>query len=100
MQNQDVFVDTGEQISGQVTVTTAGTAVIGTTADCNNGVYVRALDGNTGVIYVGNDGSNDVSSSNGYELSAGQQILCQVRNVNELYFDAATNGDKVCWLKA
>jgi len=27
-------------------------------------------------------------------------IVVQVRNLNELWFDAATNGDKLCWLKA
>ena len=93
-------VDTSDAISGQITVTTAGTAVQGSNVLLENGVYVRALSGNTGVVYVGNDGAGDVDSANGYELSPGEAIAIQVRNMNELYFDAATNGDKFCWLKA
>lgn len=47
-------------ISGQVTVTTAGTAVNGSNVQTPNGLFVRALAANTGVVYVGNDGAGDV----------------------------------------
>lgn len=88
-----------ELLSGQITVTTAGTAVQGTAVQ-GYGFFIRALSTNTGVVYVGNDGAGDVTSANGYELAAGDQIYIEVRNLNELYFDSATNGDKFCWLKA
>jgi len=99
---QEVFVsiDTSTAISGQITVTTAGTEVQGGDVALSNGVYVRALTGNTGVVYVGNDGAGAVTSSNGYQLDKGEMILVQVTNLNQLWFDAATNGDKFCWLKA
>jgi hypothetical protein len=87
-------------ISGQITVTTAGTEVQGSSVSLPNGVYIKALSGNTGKVYVGNDGSNAISSTTGYELAAGQMILVQVDNLNKLWFDAATNGDKFCWMKA
>lgn len=98
VESNEVPINYGEAVSGQITVTTAGTAVQGTAVVLNNGVWIKALAGNTGVVYVGNDGANDVTSANGFQLSAGDLILVQVRNLNELWFDAATNGDKLCWL--
>jgi hypothetical protein len=95
-----VNVDVDTAVSGQITVTTAGTAVQGGNVELSNGVYVKALAGNTGVVYVGNDGAGDVAAGNGFQLSAGEVVPVQVSNLNQLWFDAATNGDKFCWLKA
>jgi hypothetical protein len=95
-----VDLDTSSAISGQITIATAGVAVQGPDATLTNGVYVRAMSTNTGLVYVGNDGANDVSSTNGYELASGQSILLQVDNISDIWFDASISGDKVCWLKA
>ena len=84
--------------SGQITVTTAGTAVVGTSTAKYYGYYIRALSTNTGNVYVGNDGADDVTSGNGYELEPGDDIYVEVENLADLYFDAATNGDKFCWI--
>jgi hypothetical protein len=97
-----------KQRSGQITVTTAGTAVQGTDAPLAGGttvnkqvlVYVRALPGNTGVMYMGQDGADDVTSSNGYPLSAGDQLPVYVQNLNELWFDASVSGEGVAWFLA
>jgi hypothetical protein len=94
----EVVVDTA--MTGQITVTTAGTAVQGPDVDLENGVWIKALAGNSGVVYVGNDGEDDVTSANGFELSAGDAIVIQVSNLSDLWFDAAENGDKFCWMKA
>lgn len=103
-ENGRLHVDaTGPNISvatafcGQVTVTTAGTAVQGGNVSLRNGVYVKALSGNTGKVYVWwatGDGRT------GYELSPGEVVPVQTSNLNEIWFDAATNGDKFCWIKA
>jgi len=87
-----------EQKSGQFTITTAGNAAQG--PDVQGAVFVRALATNTGKVYVGNDGANDVTSANGYELSPGEALPFVVRSLKDFYFDAATNGDKFCWLRA
>jgi hypothetical protein len=87
-------------MSGQINVTTAGTAVQGSHVPLPNGVYIKALAGNAGKVYVGNDGAGDVTASNGFELSPGNMILIQVSNLADLWFDAATNGDDFCWIKA
>jgi|WetSurMetagenome_2_1015567.scaffolds.fasta_scaffold166474_4 hypothetical protein len=89
-----------QQISGQITVTTAGTEVQGSNIATPYGVYVKALAGNTGVMYVGNNGDGTVSSSTGFQLSAGAAIHVNVANLSDLWVDSASNGDKVCWLKA
>ena len=93
-------VSVATAICGQITVTTAGTEVQGSNVALTNGVWIKALAGNTGVVYVGNDGNGAVSSSTGFQLDKGDVILIQVSNLNELWFDAATNNDKFCWLKA
>jgi len=88
-------------ITGQVTVTTAGTEVqlSASSVVLNNGVFVKALPANTGIMYVGNDGSNAVSSTTGYPLSAGQERFFQVSNLNALWIDSSVNGEKVAWAK-
>ncbi|GAG99225.1 unnamed protein product [marine sediment metagenome] len=89
--------------SGQVTVTTAGTAVQGPDIDVVNQVTLGGLSGNTGLTYAGNDGAGDVTNANGFEFDAGGLIRIEVSNkvvtnLSQLWFDCATNGDKVCWI--
>ena len=85
--------------SGQITITTAGTAVQGTAVGGAPDFYIKALSGNAGLVYVGNDGAGDVTSANGFELSAGDVVFYH-GFLSDLWFDAATNGDKVCWFRA
>ena len=85
--------------SGQITVTTAGTAVQGTDA-AGEWWYLFGKSDNTGSTFVGHDGAGDVTATNGYELVKGaNQILIHAQNLKELWFDAANNGDVVCWFK-
>lgn len=87
-------------VSGQATVTTAGTEVpLSATVVANCPVMIRALAANVGKVYVGNDGAGAVSSSTGFELSPGDHIvLAYVGGLNTIMVDAATNGDKVCYI--
>ena len=62
-------------ISGQKTVTTAGTAVALGTARIDGPLLVKALDTNTGVVAIGNDGAGDVTVSNGLRLEAGEAVV-------------------------
>jgi hypothetical protein len=86
--------------SGQTTVTTAGTEVpLSSSGYPAEMVAIRALSTNTGKMYIGNDGSGAVSSSTGYELSAGDQVvLMNVGALDTIMVDASVNGQKVCWL--
>lgn len=84
-------------ISGQITVTTAGTAVRGT-ARPSNMVALKAHPDNTDVIWVGSDGAGDVTSSNGFPLEPGETIIVQMGNLQDLWVDADVSGEKVCYL--
>ena len=88
--------------AGVTTVSTAGTAV--QVLNATNRVKFlkfKALAGNSGLAYVV---ISDVSASIGYELSAGNEIELNFGEfggsvpANVFYADAATNGDKVCWM--
>jgi len=83
--------------SGQITVTTAGTAVQGPASPQGLLFLLRAHPGNTGVVYAGNDGSDDVTASNGFPLSSTSVTQAYTSSLRDLWFDAATDGDKVCW---
>ena len=88
------------KISGQKTVTTAGTAVTLGSDQVDSAILVKALDTNTGVVAIGNDGADDVTVSNGYRLSAGDQMIFdKVDNLAAIYLDSAVNGEGVSWIK-
>ena len=86
-------------ISGQTTVTAAGTEVVlAASRQVNGPLMVKALPANTGVMYVGQD-SGAVSSSTGMPLSAGDAVIFEnVGNLAEIWVDATVNGEGVAWL--
>ena len=87
-------------LSGQTTVTTAGTAVALGSQDIIGSLMIKALDTNTGVVAVGNDGLNDVTVSNGLRLEAGDVIVFEyVGNLASLRLDSAVNGEGVSWIQ-
>ena len=88
-----------ENRSGQVTVTTAGTAVQG--PNVNGGIFsIAPAPANTGIVYFGADSSGlDVSATTGYPLSPGESVIVAVDNLSYLWFDATVNGEKACWLR-
>jgi len=86
-------------ISGQKTVTTAGTAVTLGTVEIGGPLMVKALDTNTDIIAIGNDGANDVTVSNGLRLEAGDTVIFDlVGNLSGLYIDSAVNDEGVSWI--
>lgn len=86
--------------SGQVTVTTAGTAVQVGTDEKERLYYFRAVQGNTGLIAIGNDGDGDVTMSNGLILAQADAPISVFCRLSDLYVDAASNGDKLSWFAA
>lgn len=88
------------QISGQITVTTAGTEQAGPDiANGGGGFLVKFDPAATGYGYVGNDGANAVSSTTGHILSPGDQIILSNANLNTVYFDVSVSGKSFSWLK-
>jgi hypothetical protein len=86
-------------ISGQKTVTTAGTAAALGTVEIGGPLMVKALDTNTDVVAIGNDGANDVTVSNGLRLEASDTVVFDlVGNLSGLMLDSAVNGEGVSWI--
>lgn len=86
-------------LSGQVTVTTTGTAVQGPSTPTGRLFAIKAHQDNTDVIWVGNDGAGDVASGNGFPLNAGEGVVVDGPTLNKLWFDADVNGEKACWFR-
>jgi hypothetical protein len=90
--------------SGAITVTTAGTAVQGPSYpkagnDKLVAFYIKADADNTDTVYVGNDGSGDVSATNGFPLNSGESIVIEANSLDDLWFDADVNGEKIRWIQ-
>ena len=87
-------------ISGQKTVAAAGTAEALGTASIQGPLMIKALLGNAQNVYIGNDGNNDVTSANGFELDSGEAIVFDfVGNLGSIYVDSDANGEGVAWLR-
>ncbi len=86
-------------LSGQTTVTTAGTEVALGSQAVNAALMVKALPANTGLMYVGNNGSGVVGSSSGMPLAAGESVIFDlVSNLANIMLDSTVNGEGVAWL--
>ena len=83
-------------VHGKKTVTTAGTEVaLASTATLKSGVTIKALSGNTGLIYVG---INPVTSADGFELNAKESVFVEVADPATIYIDSAVNGEGVTYI--
>ena len=87
--------------AGTTTVSTSGTEQqLSNTANRVLWLKAKALAANSGIAYLG---VSDVSTTNGYELSAGNEIEMNFREIggsvafSSIYVDVASNGDKVSW---
>ena len=88
------------QLSNQTTVTAAGTAVPLGSQRIDGPLLVKALDTNTGVVALGNDGSGDVTLANGLRLAVGEAVAFEwVGSLLSLWLDAAVNGEGVSWIR-
>jgi len=82
--------------SGHITVTTAGTDVAGPNVTGSKW-YLAAHPDNTDVVWVKYAAADD-----GFPLKAGAVSGMEVAssNLNQLYFDSAVNGEKICYFEA
>ncbi len=94
--NVGVVATVGTIYHNKTTVTTAGTRVaLASSQALTAGVYIKALSTNTGLIYVG---TSTVSSANGVQLSAKEQIWIPISNLNTINIDSSVNGEGVTYL--
>ena len=86
--------------AGTTDVPSAGTAVqLSNSVDRVVWIRVSARTGISGALYFGR---SDVSSSNGFELSANDYLEIDLRPGREafsaFYADASTNGNDLAWV--
>ncbi len=90
----------------KVTVTSAGTAVrLKSSSQMTWGVLIQASASNTGIIYAGNNGSDDITSTEGYVLYAGQTLPVNSNqffsahveyvDLSNIWIDASVSGESV-----
>ena len=84
--------------AGTTTVSTAGTEQqISNTTNRVLWIKAKALAANSGIAYIG---VSDITATNGYELSAGNEVEINFRELggsvafSTIYVDTASNGDK------
>lgn len=63
------------------------------------GFWLKARSGNTGNVYFSYVSASSDADSTGFELAAGESIQVQIKNLNELYFTADTDGNQIAWMK-
>lgn len=81
---------------GKKTVAVPGTEeALGATQALKSGVRIKALSTNTGLVYVG---VNGVSSGDGYQLSAGDELYLEIADRATVYIDVAVAGEGVTYI--
>ena len=97
---QIATISTADQCSWQISIATAGTAVPGPDVGNPNGFWLKAHPDNADAVWIGNDGSGDVTNANGYPLDPGESVLISVTNLKRLRFDSDVNTEVICWHRA
>jgi hypothetical protein len=81
-------------------VDTTAEQLITTSAAPNLGILIKASNTNTGIIYVGGSdvtaGTND--ATDGFELGAGESLMVEGRDADEIYVVASANNQRVSYL--
>jgi len=81
-------------IHGQQTV---GLTVVQLSSNAlKNSINIKASNNNTGKIYIGN--SNSVTTSDGFELSAGESLTLPITNSNLVYLISDSISQNVCYV--
>lgn len=93
--NNIVLLPPNSIYSGVTNVTTSGTRIILGSSTIIKSIVIKALNTNTGTIYVGN---NTVNSTNGFPLLAGEAIPFDISNLNSVYIDSSISGEGVSYL--
>lgn len=88
-----------KQMSGQVTVLTAGVNVAGPVEPVGSAWALKAHPDNAGAVWIGHDGAGGVSAVTGFPLSAGEGVIVRAYSLSALRIDADVSGDKLCWLR-
>ena len=93
--------NTNSFVTGQQNVTTSGTPVQLTNLVIQPGILViiKAKNGNTGTITIGNSSANALNTGTiFFALAAGQSVLIQLQNLNRIWIDSTVSGNGIEYL--
>lgn len=91
---EDVEVPPTSLTQNTTSITTSATQLIVASTTVTERVALKSLSTNSGKIFVGDSG---VTTANGYELSAGDEIIIPIDDVNKLYAIADTGTQDLRW---
>jgi hypothetical protein len=80
---------------GQVSVGTSAVQLTTAIRTLLRGVTIKSIAGNSGKVYVGN--TSAVTTSTGYELSAGNSAIFPTKDPQHLWIISDTASQMVCW---
>ena len=97
LSEQTTLISNPETISiGNKTIATPGSEeILAAAGALRVGVTVKALSTNTGIVFIGN---SSVDSTNGFQLSAGEQVFLSVGDLNQVYVDVAVGSEGVTYI--
>jgi hypothetical protein len=83
-------------LTRQLAVAASGVAAVLGTAVINDTAVIKALKTNTGVVYIGNDGNDTVTETDGFPLEAGAEIVfSNLGTLADLYYVGTVRGDRI-----
>lgn len=84
-------------VAGRKTVTTAGSPeqMPDVAVMVENDVTIKALDTNTGSVYISDSSANAGNSNKRFSLTAGQSVSVNIDNLNALFINSDVNGEGI-----
>jgi len=81
-------------------VDTTAEQLITTSIAPSVGILIKASNTNTGIIYVGGAGvtAGTTDATDGFELNAGESLMVEGRDADEIYVIASANNQRLSFL--
>jgi len=97
LSEQTTLITNPETVStGKKTIATPGDeAVLTDPGILRVRVTVKDLSTNTDVVFIGN---SSLTSANGFQLAAGEQVFIPVGDLNQVYVDVTVGGEGVTYI--
>ena len=83
-------------VTGQTTVGTSAAQVKNLPVELATGVLLKAIVGNTGIIYVGFNAS--VTAANGFPLNPGDTIPLSIDSLEKVWIIGSAAGQVLAWI--
>jgi hypothetical protein len=94
-----MILESNTNFADQITCALANTAVPGPAGvSSDEGFMLSAHPDNTDAVWIFENGAGK-TKDHGYPLLTGASVVVSVVKLNQLQFESATAGQKICWIK-